>query len=433
LRRELAILRGGTTLFLLLRMLANFLSSLLLLAVVVAPRAHAQGGCPDPQASNYNPAATSNDGSCQYAFTTSALPLKTQLADEVAESSGLLYTGGKLWTLNDSGNAPVLFRVDSTTGRIVQQVRLSNAANIDWEDLAADAQYVYVGDFGNNNGNRRDLRILRVAQADLGPAATTASAEEINFSYPDQTDFTPRTNRHNYDCEAFFFANDSLHLFTKNWADLQTRYYTVPAKPGAHLAHLKATFNVNGLITAAARNAAGTAVGLLGYSAQDGASFVWLLSGYRGTEFLKANKRRIELPNALLIGQAEGLCFVSNTRAFVSNERFTNILVNVPPQLYSLRLGNLLPATTLATKNAASKVVFSAVPNPTAHTLHVTRTSSEAARLVVYDLLGRVLLTESLPAGHLTQNLNLGAVAEGQYTLQLESARGVFSQKIVVQ
>jgi len=166
-------------------MLAKTLS-LLLLVVLAAPRAYAQNGCPDPQATNYSPGATTNDGSCQYATTTSALPLKTQLADAVAESSGLLYTGGKLWTLNDSGNTPELFRLDSATGRVVQQVRLTNAANIDWEDLAADARYVYVGDFGNNNGDRRNLRILRVAQADLGPAATTATAEEINFSYPDR-------------------------------------------------------------------------------------------------------------------------------------------------------------------------------------------------------------------------------------------------------
>lgn len=413
-------------------MLARLLP-LLLFVVAAAPRAWAQSGCPDPQATNYNPAATVNDGSCQYTSTTVALPLKTKLADAVAESSGLLYLGGKLWTLNDSGNDPVLFRVDSTDGHVVQQVRISNYANVDWEDLTADAQYVYVGDFGNNNGTRRDLRILRVPQANLGPAATTATAEEINFSYPDQTDFTPRTNQHNYDCEAFFFANDSLHLFTKNWVDLQTRYYTVPAQPGAHIAHLKATFNVNGLVTAAAHNAAGTVTGLLGYNARDGATFLWLLSGYRGTGYLQANKRRIELPNALLIGQAEGLCFVGSTRAFVSNERLSNILVNVPAQLYTLRLSNLVPATTLATKKAASKVVFSAVPNPASHTLHVTRTSSEAARLVLYDLLGRVLLKESLPAGRLTQNLDLGAIDDGQYTLQLESARGVFSQKVVVQ
>ena len=136
----------------------------------------------------------------------------------------------------------------------------------------------------------------------------------------------------------------------------------------------------------------------------------------------------------MLIGQAEGLCFVSNTRAFVSNERFSNILVNVPPQLYTLRLANLLPASVLSAKKAvAGQVTLSAVPNPATHTLRVTRTSSEAARLVLYDLLGRVLLTEALPAGRLSSTLDLSAVGAGQYSLQLESARGVFSQKVLVQ
>jgi hypothetical protein len=155
-----------------------------------------------------------------------------QLPSAVNESSGLLFTDGSLWTHNDSDNSATLFRVDSTSGQVVQQVGISNFPNIDWEELAASSQYLYVGDFGNNNGNRRDLRILRVAKADLGPSATTASAQAIAFSYPDQTDFTSRPNNHNFDCEAFFFANDSLHLFTKNWADLKTRYYTVPATPG---------------------------------------------------------------------------------------------------------------------------------------------------------------------------------------------------------
>ena len=87
----------------LFRMLAKLLS-LLLLAVLVAPRANAQSGCPDPQASNYNPAATTNDGSCTYPVTTTALLTKATLPSAVNESSGLLYTGGSVWTHNDSGN-----------------------------------------------------------------------------------------------------------------------------------------------------------------------------------------------------------------------------------------------------------------------------------------------------------------------------------------
>lgn len=411
-------------------MLAKFYLSIALVLATVP--AWAQGGCTDPQATNYSPGATSNDGSCTYPTTTTALITKATMPSAVNESSGLLYTGGSVWTHNDSGNAPVLFRVDSTSGQVLQQVTISNFANTDWEDLAASAQYVYIGDFGNNYGDRQDLRVLRVAKTDLGTAATTATAQAINFSYPDQTDFTPRLNTHNFDCEAFFFANDSLHLFTKDWADLKTRYYTVPATPGTYVAHLKATFNVNGLVTAADLNPAGTTAALLGYNATNGTTFMWLLTGFQGTGYLKANKRRIELPNALLIGQAEGLCFVSNTRVFLSNEQISNALLTVPPRLYALGLGGWLPTTALAAKAAQPVGRFSAVPNPAQHTLHVERTTGEEASLLLQDMLGQVVLAVPLNGSQLTLDLDLSPVEAGQYVLRLQSAHGVVSQKLTV-
>jgi hypothetical protein len=410
------------------------LSFTLLLGAAAILSVRAQSNCSDPQATNYNPAATGNDGSCQYPVTTTPLPLKTRLADGVAESSGLVYTNGKLWTFNDSGNPAVLFRVDSASGQVQQQVRISNFDNVDWEDITADAQYVYIGDFGNNNGNRHDLRVLRVAKADLGAAATTATAEGIYFSYPDQTDFTSRTNRHNFDCEAFFYANDSLHLFTKNWGDLQTRYYTIPTKPGAYEAHLKATFNVNGLVTAAALNATGSVAGLLGYNAQTAETFLWLLSGFKGSNYLQGYRRRIELPSAVLIGQAEGLSFVDRYRVFISNERLSNILVTVPQQLYSLRLSRWLAPTVLGTKSKALTTGFTAVPNPAHHTLHISRTTAanEAANILLQDLQGRTVLATPLPAGHRTQDLDLSTVAAGNYILKIQSAQGTFSKKLAV-
>lgn len=264
------------------------------------------------------------------------LPLKAQLPPAVMETSGLCYTSGQLWTLNDSGNVPVLFQLDSASGRVVQRVRLTNFANVDWEDLTADAHYLYVGDFGNNNGTRRNLRVLRLPRP--APADSTAQAEAIAFSYPDQTDFTSRPNQQNFDCEAFFVAHDSLHLFTKNWQDQRTCYYTLPTAPGAYVAHLRGSFATNGLITAAALNPAGTVAALLGYRVQDGSAFLWLLQG-SGSSFLRGTERRVELPSVLEIGQVEGICFVVNSRVFISNEALSKLIFNVPPQLYALGLG----------------------------------------------------------------------------------------------
>lgn len=395
--------------------------------------AQAQPGCPDPQAINYNPAATANDGSCLYGLTTSALPARATLPAAVAETSGLVYTNGQLWTLNDSGNLPVLFRLDTLTGAVLQQVQIQNFGNVDWEDLAADAQHLYIGDFGNNAGNRRDLRILQLAKPDIGSGTVSVAAQAIYFSYPDQTTFGAGLNNHNFDCEAFFYFQDSLHLFTKNWADLRTRYYTVPAVPGTHVARLKATFNVNGLVTAASINPTGTEAALLGYNAGTGATFVWLLFDFRGSHFLHGNKRRIELPNALLVGQAEGIAFVSRYRLFVSNEQLASPF-SVPPRLYTLDAGRWLAHTVLASKSALAWVAVAVYPNPATRWLHVQRPAGLSAdvHFVLQNLQGRMCRSFVLPTSVQTQELELKEPA-GVYLLRGQAGSRTLVQKVVIE
>ncbi|MEJ7666683.1 MAG: T9SS type A sorting domain-containing protein [Hymenobacter sp.] len=357
------------------------------------------------------------------------------LSPELNEISGLQVAGGRLWSHNDSGNAPVLFRVDPASGRTVQRVRLRGAANVDWEELAADATYLYVGDFGNNFGNRRDLRILRVALADLGSAADSADAQIIAFRYPDQTDFTARLNQHNFDCEALFFAHDSLHLFTKDWADFKTRYYTVPAAPGSYVAHLKATFNVNGLITAADINPAGTVAALLGYDTRNGAAFAWLLSDFKNTAFFGGDKRRIELPGVLRVGQVEGLAFAGRDQLLISNERLSNALVTVPAQLYGLAVGRWLPGTSLAaTPPRSTDVGIVATPNPARQRLHLARAvgATGAAQIRILNRQGQEVLADTLAAEARQQDLDLAGLTEGVYIVEIQLGGRTHTQKLVV-
>lgn len=142
----------------------------------------------------------------------------TKLPPRLNETSGLVFFDGNLWTINDSGNPPELFSIDTANGNILRALRISNADNKDWESLTQDDSSLYIGDFGNNYGNRTDLRILKISKADLlSPSADSVRADCINYSYPDQTRFAPGLNKNNFDCEAFIFYNDSLHLFSKNW------------------------------------------------------------------------------------------------------------------------------------------------------------------------------------------------------------------------
>ena len=62
-----------------------------------------------------------------FTMTALALSLRAQiigtpqmmvqnLPDEIEETSGVIYHNGKLWTHNDSGNAAVIFSIDTATG-----------------------------------------------------------------------------------------------------------------------------------------------------------------------------------------------------------------------------------------------------------------------------------------------------------------------------
>jgi hypothetical protein len=248
----------------------------------------------------------------------------TNLSHKINETSALLIINGQLWTLNDSGNQPEIYCIDSTNGSVLRTVVIMNAVNTDWESMAQDDFNVYIGDFGNNAGNRKDLRILKIAKAELlNPVIDSVRAGYIYFKYPDQIDFTHASNRNNFDCEAFFCHNDSLHLFSKNWSDLHTKHYVLPVDTGNYIARLTERFKVDGLITDASINTKGNIV-LLGYKNIKGrryTCFAWLLKGFVGSEFLAGEKRRLELGSALRMGQTEGIVLNDDDTGWLSSER----------------------------------------------------------------------------------------------------------------
>jgi hypothetical protein len=97
--------------------------------ILWAMQALAQPGCPDPQATNYNATATSNDGSCLYPVTNYTPIFKANLPNELQEISGLTRGGAGWWGHNDSGYDADFFRIDPESGDIFQKVTLKNAQN----------------------------------------------------------------------------------------------------------------------------------------------------------------------------------------------------------------------------------------------------------------------------------------------------------------
>ncbi|HSF53747.1 MAG TPA: hypothetical protein VLA71_08355, partial [Algoriphagus sp.] len=139
----------------------------------------------------------------------------TELPISQKETSGLQWIQGRLFSINDGGNQAEIYELNPQSGALLRTVKVTNSPNLDWEDLAASATHLYVGDFGNNLGNRSNLRVLRIPVTSI-LNQTEVLAEIIEFSYPDQSDFSGTNPNHNFDCEAMVFAENQIHLFSKN-------------------------------------------------------------------------------------------------------------------------------------------------------------------------------------------------------------------------
>ena len=162
------------------------------------------------------------------------------LPNSIEESSGLVfYNDSILITHNDSGDKPIIYFIN-LKGKLVDQVLIENASNVDWEDLCTDGNgNLYIGDIGNNNNDRRQLKIYKVSLNNLR-AKKKVMAEIITFSYYDQQAFPPADSSLNYDAEGLAFHQDSLLIFTKCRANPFNGYsfcYKIPATPGTYKAH----------------------------------------------------------------------------------------------------------------------------------------------------------------------------------------------------
>jgi len=259
------------------------------------------------------------------------------------ETSGLVLINGQLWTINDGGNPAGIYQVDTANGRILRTILIRNTTNVDWESITQDDSSVYIGDFGNNFGNRTDLHILKIQKADLlDPSTDSILAGYIHFRYSDQTEFSSELNKTNFDCEAFFYHNDSLHLFSKDWSDLQTRHYVLHSDTGEYTAMLMEQFNADGLITDVSINEKGNIV-LLGYKNTGGkfySCFAWLFSGYVGRSCFAGAKKRIDLGSAFHLGQVEGIALADNNTAWLSSESIFSGWLLRPAKLYRLDFRN---------------------------------------------------------------------------------------------
>lgn len=367
--------------------------------------AAAQSGCTDPLANNYNAAATINDGSCTYNLTTVAANTihSDTLALQVLETSGLVFFDGLLWTHNDSQDSS-LYALDTANATIAQNIPLQGLQNIDWEDIADDSLYIYLGDFGNNaRGNRQNLRIYKILKDSF--YSPNQQIDTISFSYPEQTDFSSQAgNSTNFDCEAMIVGQDSIYLFTKQWTGRQTALYALPKTRGQHSANLKTTYNIDGLVTGATYLEQEKLVALCGYSSNFLQPFVFLLYDFDGNNFFSGHKRKLNLP--LLAHQVEGIETINGLHFYLSNERVSSL--NIPAKLHKIDLSaytqNYLqpaPPVAITANTNSDKLKFELSPNPSTDYINISSNADFAPqnsgyKIELFDALGQRILTTTM-------------------------------------
>ena len=261
------------------------------------------------------------------------------LPKTLKEASGLeMSASGMLWTHNDD-RYPVLYALDST-GHVVKAIHL-NERNNGWEDLAQDSEgNFYIGAFGNNNNNRKDLAILKIPDPE-SVTQTIINAEIIRYVYSDQRAFPPAESQLNFDADAFTSKDDSLFIFTKNRTNPfsgYTKVYRLPHEPGSHEALLYDSIYLgNGSmmhywVTSADISPDGKWLALLSHDC------LWLTTGFRNNRFSSGKTFRIPLDN---FSHKAGLCFASNEKVFIVDELEFGVLGG---QIYAVELADVLAA-----------------------------------------------------------------------------------------
>lgn len=263
------------------------------------------------------------------------LHIEQSLPSILEEISGIEKIPGShlLWAIADSNNSAEAYGYNPVTNKIEKTVVISNGANIDWEDMASDAHgNLYIGDFGNNQNDRKDQVIYTIPNKDL-LGGGSSEALKTTFTFEDQAKYPPNKKARNFDVEAFIFLNNNFYLFTRNRSthfDGTVKLYRLPAKPGHFEARLINTFipckdEKDCQITAATIDHATGQIALLSYNK------VWLLSNYTGDNFFNGLIRKIKLGHS---SQKESICFKNSGVLYIADEGRRNVAGN----LYTLKI-----------------------------------------------------------------------------------------------
>lgn len=290
----------------------------------------------DPTPGRGDPGRALLSAACDGTLTSSR---SAPVADAgLVEVSGVVVDGqGVRWVINDSGDSARLFGLRTgDDGRVaVQEVAVTGAENLDWEDMAIhrspSSEEIWLADTGDNQASRATVSLYRIAVPEAGAAEVAATRTEV--AYPDGP----------HDVEAVAATPDgAVLLFTKEPG--RSRLYRVPVTvpgvngpglPGPITAELLGEFPVgdgeSSLLTGADMSARGDLVVLRTYGS------VFVVGVPEGSAVIEAladeSNRCRALPPVEL--QGEAIALTEDARGYVTvgegkSPRLTTVLAPAP-------------------------------------------------------------------------------------------------------
>ncbi|WP_392436619.1 hypothetical protein ACF3N7_06295 [Cruoricaptor ignavus] len=246
------------------------------------------------------------------------------LPAELRETSGLAFYKGELITINDSGNSSEIFVMDKRNGAVKSRIKLP-LRNYDWEAISTDSTSIFVADFGNNAGNRKDLQIHKISLP-----VDSSSIKSINFFYPEQTDFAVRFGAHDFDAEALIIKDGKLNVFTKEWASRGVKRYILNDEAELQPAQKIEEFSIGFMVTDAAYFR--QKLYFVGYTKKLEVFMAIFDEDDKGL-FFNTLPKKYFLGESTILGQIEGIA-VNDEGIYISGEEFNARLFKVPQSFY---------------------------------------------------------------------------------------------------
>ena len=342
------------------------------------------------------------------------------LPSSLSESSGLIYFNDKIITHNDSGGENKLYELDLVTETVTRTVTITNATNIDWEDITQDDTNIYVADIGNNYGSRTNLVIYKINKNDY-LASTNVAAETIEISYSDQTDFTPNLNNNVWDAEALVSYNTTdLLLFTKNWVDGITKAYVIPKTQGIYsISSLTTPLDSGGRITGATFNSISGKLYLVGYTPIL-IPFVWVSEGFTINDVFSGTNTETSL-STFSFEQTEGITFLDEDEYFISSESFNNPPFSDYAKLISFTTNDVSLSIEELLTYENNVIVY---PNPVKYFLQIE--SESITSIELYNTNSIQLLSSQ------TSIIDMRYLSKGIYFLKINFEKDISVLKKII-